>query len=87
MGNRADDGLEHASYEEWLRELGMCSLEKWRFRANLITLYNHLKGRCSQVGVGLFSQAIDDRTRQHSLKLCQGRFDLDIRKNSITEKV
>lgn len=80
-------GLEHLSYKDRLRELGLSSLEKRRLQGDLIAAFQYLKVTYKKAGEELFRRAGSDRTRGCGVKLKDGRFRLDIRKIYFTVRV
>lgn len=81
MATKISKGLEHLTYEERLRELGLFSLDKRRLSEDLIDVYKYLKGGYKEDRDRLFLVLSCDRTigNWHRPK-CE-KFYLDIRKS------
>ena len=80
-------GMEHLSYEDRLRELGLFSLEKRKLQGDLLAAFQYLKRAYKKAGEVLFTRACNDRTRGNGFKLKEGRFRLCIRKKFFTVRV
>jgi len=77
------------TYEEWLRTLGLSSLERRRLRGDLVSLYSFLRRRIREGGADFFSLGSSGRMHGSSSKLHQRRFRfrLNSRKHFFIERV
>lgn len=76
MTSKPWKGLEHNSYEEWVRKLELFSLKQRRphNKGELIAFYSSLTGGCSEVGVGkeVTAPGNSDKMRGDGIKSHQG---------------
>ena len=76
-------GMEHLSYEDRLRVLGLFSLEKAAKGVGI----QYLRGGYRKEVDGFFSRVCCDRTRGNGFRLKEGRFRLGINKKFFTIRV
>ncbi|PKU41510.1 hypothetical protein llap_8188 [Limosa lapponica baueri] len=79
--------LEHLSYADRLRELGLFSLRETRLWGDLIVIFHYPKGAYRRDGERFFIREWSDRMKGNSFKLKEGGFTLDIRKKFFTVRV
>jgi len=80
-------GLEHLSYNERLKELGLFSLEKKRLKGELKNVHKYMKEGCKEDRARLFSVVRSSRTRGKGHQVEHRRFPLNTRKQVFTVKV
>jgi len=66
-------GMEHLSYEERVRELGLFSLQKRRLQGDLTAAFQYPKGAYKKDEEGLFTRARRDMTWGNGFKLKKSR--------------
>ncbi|KGL91077.1 hypothetical protein N301_01733, partial [Charadrius vociferus] len=80
-------GLEHLSYEDRLRKLGLFSLEKRMLQRDPFVVFQYLKRADRKDGDECFCRACCNGTRGNGFNLKEGRFRLAIRKKFFTMRV
>jgi len=85
MSTKMSRGLEHLSYEERLRELGLFSLEKRRLCGDLLAAFQYLKGPTRKLERDFLQGPVVKG--QGGMALKEGRFRLDIKTKFFTVRV
>jgi len=80
-------GLEHFSYEDRLKELGLFNLEKRRLQGDLLTAFQYLEEVYKQEGNQVFVWIDSGKKRENGFKIKEGRFRLDVSGKFLTERL
>jgi len=62
-------GMQHLSYKDRLRELGLFSLEKRRFQGDLRVAFQYVKRGCKKEGNRLFSRICCNSTKSSTMTI------------------
>jgi len=80
-------GLEHFSYDDRLKELGLFNLEKRRLQGDLLTAFQYLEEVYKQEGNQVFVWIDSGKKRENGFKIKEGRFRLDVSGKFLTERL
>ena len=87
LATKMVEGQKGKSYRERLKDLGLFSLEKRRFRGDLIETFKIVKGLSGVKPDRLFEKAPAGKTRGHNEKLTKFRSRLVVRSNFFSNRV
>lgn len=79
--------MQHLSYKERLKQLGLFSLQKRQVRWDLINVYKYLIGGYQREVTRLFSVVASNGIQGNSQKLMNRDFHLNMRMNFFTVQV
>ena len=80
-------GLEHFSYDDRLKELGLFNLEKRRLQGDLLTAFQYLEEVYKQEGNQVSVWIDSGKKRENGFKIKEGRFRLDVSGKFLTERL
>ncbi len=80
-------GLARLSYQEQLKETGLCTLERRWLRGDMIEMFKIMKGIDKISADVLFNRVDSDRTSCHSLRVKKRRVKTVVRQGTFTQRV
>ena len=78
-------GGARLSYEDWLKETGLYTLERRQLRGDMMEMFKITKGKDKISADELFNRGDSDRTRCHSLRVKKRRVKTVVRQGTFTQ--